>query len=153
MNVGRARRRSSRGRERPRGESGVSALELMMTMGVIFFLLFALVHVSLIASTTLLTNYSAWIAARVWAVNKDDAAGKAQRAGTAVLEIMSWGPIDASFVDVQEGNEGVEVRYETPLGMPFLLNNDSAGRITTIGWGAVPRDPNGFEEKGDNRER
>ena len=154
MSRGRARRRFfSRGRERVRGDKGASALELMMTMGVIFFLLFALVHVSLIASTKLLTNYSAWIAARVWAVNKEDPVGKAQQAGTAVLGILAWGPIDSSFIDVQEGNEGVEVNYETPLGMPFLLKNDAAGRITTRGWGAVPRDPNGFDEKGDNRER
>lgn len=146
-----SRRRRRRGRAGT--EEGASALELMMTMGVIFFLLFALVHVSLIASTKLLTNYAAWMAARVWAVNEDDGAGKARQAGTAILEIMSWGSVDEDFIDVQEGNEGVEVNYETTLGMPFLLSNDTAGRITTRGWGAVPRDPNGFEEKGDNRER
>jgi hypothetical protein len=153
MSTAGARRRGPSGRGRAGDDEGASALELMMTMGVIFFLLFALVHVSLIASTKLLTNYSAWMAARVWAVNKDDAVGKAQQAGTAILGILRWGPIDEGFVDVQEGNEGVEVNYETPLGMPFLLTNDTAGRITTRGWGAVPRDPNGFEEKGDNRER
>ena len=136
-----------------RGEKGQSALELMMTMSLIFFLLFSMVHVSLISCTKLLTNYSAWIAARVWAVNKDDARGKAQQAGVAVLEILRFGPIDTSFVDVQEGNEGVAVNYETTLGVPFLLKNNAAGHVTTKGWGAVPRDPNGFDEKGDNRER
>lgn len=124
-----------------------------MTMSLIFFLLFAMVHVSLICSTKLLTNYSAWAAARVWAVNKDDARGKAEQAGVAILEILRFGPIDSSSIEVQEGNEGVEVSYETTLGVPFLLKNNAAGRITTKGWGTVPRDPNAFEENGDNRER
>ena len=71
----------------------------------------------------------------------------------AILEILRFGPIDSSFVDVQEGNEGVEVSYETTLGVPFLLTNNAAGHVTTKGWGTVPRDPNAFQEKGDNRER
>jgi len=123
-----------------------------MTISIIFFLMLATIQVSLISVTKLITNYAAWSAARVWAVNKDDAVGKAQRAGTSILEIIKWGPIDSSFVNVQEGNEGVEVNYETTLGIPFLLKNNAAGRITTRGWGAVPRDPNGFEERGDNKE-
>ncbi len=137
---------------RRRGQEGTSALELMMTISIIFFLMLATIQVSLISVTKLITNYAAWSAARVWAVNKDDAVGKAQRAGTSILEIIKWGPIDSSFVNVQEGNEGVEVNYETTLGIPFLLKNNAAGRITTRGWGAVPRDPNGFEERGDNKE-
>jgi hypothetical protein len=133
-------------------EQGTSALELMMTISVIFFLMLAVIQVSLISVTKLITNYAAWSAARVWAVNKDDAVGKAKQAGTSILEIVKWGPIEESFVDVQEENEGVEVNYETPLGIPFLLKNNQAGRITTRGWGAVPRDPNGSEERGDNKE-
>jgi hypothetical protein len=124
----------------------------MMTISIIFFLMLAVIQVSLISVTKLITNYAAWSAARVWAVNKDDAVGKAQRAGTSILEIIKWGPIDSNFVNVQEGNEGVEVNYETTLGIPFLLKNNAAGRITTRGWGAVPRDPNGFTERGDNKE-
>jgi hypothetical protein len=139
-------------RRRNRGEAGTSALELMMTISIIFFLMLAVIQVSLISVTKLITNYAAWSAARVWAVNKNDAVGKAQQAGTSILEIIKWGPIDSSFIDVQEGNEGVEVNYETTLGIPFLLKNNQAGRITTRGWGAVPRDPNGFEERGDNKE-
>ena len=135
-----------------RGEAGTSALELMMTISIIFFLMLAVIQVSLISITKLITNYAAWSAARVWAVNEDDAVGKAQQAGTSILEIIKWGPIEESFVDVQEGNEGVEVNYETTLGIPFLLKNNAAGRITTRGWGAVPRDPNGFDESGDNKE-
>jgi len=139
-------------RRRGRGEKGTSALELMMTISIIFFLMLAVIQVSLISITKLITNYAAWSAARVWAVNKDDAVGKAQRAGVSILEIIKWGPIDSSFINVQEGNEGVEVNYETTLGIPFLLKNNAAGRITTKGWGAVPRDPNGFTERGDNKE-
>jgi len=135
-----------------RAEEGTSALELMMTISIIFFLMLAVIQVSLISITKLITNYAAWSAARVWAVNEDDAVGKAQQAGVAILEILRWGPIDESFVDVQEENEGVEVNYETTLGIPFLLKNNQAGRITTRGWGAVPRDPNGFDESGDNKE-
>jgi hypothetical protein len=134
-------------------ERGNSALELLMTISVIFFLMVAIIQVSLISSTKLITNYSAWIAARVWAVNKDDAVGKAQKAGTAVLGILKWKEPENGFIHVQEGNEGVEVEYETTLGIPFLLKNDTAGRITTRGWATVPRDPNGFDESGDNRER
>jgi hypothetical protein len=132
---------------------GQAAFELMMTMSLIFFLLFAMVHVSLICCTKLLTNYAAWSAARVWAVNKDSARTKAEQAGVGILEILQFGPVSSSFIDVQEGNEGVEVSYETTLGMPFLLKNNAAGRVTTKGWGTVPRDPNAFDEKGDNRER
>lgn len=139
-------------RRRGRGEAGTSALELMMTISIIFFLMLAVIQVSLISITKLITNYAAWSAARVWAVNKDDAVGKAQQAGVSILEIIKWGPIDSSFIDVQEGNEGVEVNYETTLGIPFLLKNNAAGRITTKGWGAVPRNPNGFTERGDNKE-
>jgi hypothetical protein len=139
-------------RRRGRGEEGTSALELMMTISIIFFLMLAVIQVSLISITKLITNYAAWSAARVWAVNEDDAVGKAKQAGTSILEIIKWGPIEESFVDVQEGNEGVEVNYETTLGIPFLLKNNAAGRITTRGWGAVPRDPNGFDESGDNKE-
>lgn len=138
---------------RLRGEEGVSALELMMTMGVIVFLMLALVQVSLICSTKLISNYAAWISARVWAVNEDDALGKADQAGMAVLEILQWQPITANFITVQPGNEGAFVEYETTLGIPFILENNSAGRITVEAWGAVPLDPNGFSEKGDNRER
>ena len=138
---------------RRRGEEGTSALELMMTISIIFFLMVAVIQISLISCTKLLTNYSAWIAARVWAVNSKDPVGKAQTAGMGVLQIMRWGPISSSFINVQEGNEGVEVNYETSLGIPFLLKNNAAGHITTRGWGAVPRDPHGFEERGDNRER
>ena len=124
-----------------------------MTMSLIFFLLFSMVHVSLICCTKLLTNYAAWASARAWAVNEDDPGGKAQQAGMAILEIMRFGPINSSAIGVQEENEGVEVRYETTLGVPFLLKNNAAGHITTKGWGTVPRDPNAFDEKGDNRER
>ena len=143
------RRRARRGKS----ESGQSALELMMTISIIFFLMASVIHISLISCTKLITNYSAWIAARVWAVNEDDGAGKARQAGKAVLEILRWRPIEDGFIDVQEDNEGVMVKYETTLGMPFLLKNNPSGTITTRGWGAVPRDPRGFEEKGDNRER
>ena len=136
-----------------RGEEGQSALELMMTISVIFFLMVAVIQISLISCTKLITNYSAWIAARVWAVNEDNAEGKAREAGKAVLGILRWGPIEDGFIGIQAGNEGVLVEYETSLGMPFLLKNNPTGRITTVGWGAVPRDPNGFEERGDNRER
>jgi hypothetical protein len=140
-------------RTRQRNEKGQAAFELMMTMSLVFFLLFAMVHVSLICCTKLLTNYAAWSAARVWAVNKDSPRTKAEQAGVAILEILQFGPISSSFIDVQEGNEGVEVNYETTLGMPFLLKNNTAGHVTTKGWGTVPRDPNAFDEKGDNRER
>jgi hypothetical protein len=139
-------------RGRGRGEEGTSALELMMTISIIFFLMLAVIQVSLISVTKLITNYAAWSAARVWAVNEDDAVGKARQAGTAILSIVKWRSIDPSFIDVQEGNEGVMVNYETTLGIPFLLKNNQAGRVTTRGWGAVPRDPNGFEERGDNKE-
>ena len=71
----------------------------MMTMSLIFFLLFSMVHVSLICCTKLLTNYAAWASARVWAVNEDDARGKAQQAGVAILEILRFGPIDSSFIN------------------------------------------------------
>lgn len=145
--------RSRKSKARVGNERGASALELLMTMGVIFFLLFSIVHVSLIASTRLISNYAAWISARVWAVNEDDATGKAEQAGMAVLSIMEWKPIVSDFINVQPGNEGVEVRYETNLGMPFLLKNDTSERITVRAWGSVPRDPNAFDEKGDNRER
>lgn len=124
-----------------------------MTMSLVFFLLFAMVHVSLICCAKLITNYSAWASARVWAVNKDGATNKAQQAGVAILEIFQFGAISTSFINVQEGNEGVEVNYETTLGVPFLLKNNAAGHITTRGWGTVPRDPNAFNEFGDNRER
>jgi len=124
----------------------------MMTMSLIFFLLFSMVHISLICCTKLLTNYAAWSAARVWAVNKDSATTRAEQAGVAILEILQFGPISSSAINVQEGNEGVEVSYETTLGVPFLLKNNAAGHITTKGWGTVPRDPNAFDEKGDNRE-
>lgn len=134
-------------------QAGVSSLELLMTISLTFFFMLAIIQISLICSTKLLTNYSAWIAARVWAVNEDDPASKAQQAGVGVLSIMRWGPISESFIDVQEENEGVEVNYETSLGMPFLLKNNPVGRITTRGWGAVPLDPHGFDEDGDNRER
>jgi hypothetical protein len=140
-------------KKRARSERGQSALELMMTISIIFFLMASTIHISLICCTKLITNYSAWIAARVWAVNEDDGAGKARQAGKAVLEILRWKSIEDGFIDVQEANEGVLVKYETTLGMPFLLKNNAAGTITTHGWGAVPRDPRGFEEKGDNRER
>jgi hypothetical protein len=112
----------------------------------------AVIQVSLISVTKLITNYAAWSAARVWAVNEDDGVGKAKDAAVAILGIVKWGPIDPNFVDVQDGNEGVEVRYETTLGIPFLLKNNQAGRITTVGWAAVPLDPNGFGEQGDNAE-
>jgi hypothetical protein len=125
----------------------------MMTISVIFFLMVAIIQISLISCTKLLTNYSAWIAARVWAVNEKDATGKAEKAGTAVLGILKWKEPENGFIHVQEGNEGVEVEYETTLGIPFLLKNDTSGRITTRGWATVPRDPHGFEERGDNRER
>lgn len=134
-------------------ERGQSALELLMTISVIFFLMVAIIQISLICSTKLLTNYSAWIAARVWAVNEKDATSKAQKAGTSILGILKWKEPENGFIQIQEGNEGVEVKYETTLGIPFILKNDTAGRITTKGWATVPRDPNGFEEKGDNRER
>lgn len=136
-----------------RGEEGTSALELLMTMGVIFFVMVASIQIAFICCTKLITNYAAWISARVWAVNKDDAVGKAEKAGMEVLKALRWKTITKDFINVQESNEGVEVRYETTLGIPFILQNDSAGRITTVGWGAVPRDPNGFDEAGDNRER
>jgi hypothetical protein len=136
-----------------RGEEGTSALELLMTISVIFFILAASVQVALICCTKLITNYAAWISARVWAVNKDDAVGKAEKAGMEVLKSLRWTNITKDYINVQESNEGVEVRYKTTLGIPFLLQNDSTGRITTVGWGAVPRDPNGFDEAGDNRER
>ena len=139
-------------RRRGRGEEGTSALELMMTISVIFLLMLAVIQVSLISITKLLTNYAAWSAARVWAVNEDDAEGKARQAGVSILEIIDWGTIDPGFVKVQSGNEGVLVEYETTLGIPFLLKNNQAGRITTVGWGTVPRDPNGFSESGDNKE-
>ncbi len=138
---------------RARSERGQSALELLMTISVIFFLMVAIIQISLICCTKLLTNYSAWTAARVWAINKDDAVGKAQEAGVAVLGILKWKEPESGFIHVQEGNEGVEVEYETTLGIPFILKNDTAGHITTRGWATVPRDPNGFEERGDNRER
>jgi Flp pilus assembly protein TadG len=139
-------------RRRGGGEEGTSALELMMTISVIFLLMLAVIQVSLISITKLLTNYAAWSAARVWAVNEDDAEGKAKQAGVSILEIIDWGTIDEGFVTVQSGNEGVLVEYETTLGIPFLLKNNQAGRITTVGWGTVPRDPNGFGESGDNKE-
>jgi hypothetical protein len=139
-------------RRRNRSEEGTSALELVMTISIIFFLKLAVIQVSLISVTKLITNYAAWSAARVWAVNKDDAVGKAKQAGKSILEIVRWVPIEDSFIDVQEENQGVEVNYETTLGIPFLLKNNQAGRITTRGWGAVPRDPNGFTERGDNKE-
>jgi hypothetical protein len=145
------KRRSRRARRK--GEEGASALELMMTISLIFFLMIAVIQISLISCTKLITNYSAWIAARVWAVNEDNAEGKARQAGKAVLEILRWGPIEDGFIGIQPANEGVLVEYETSLGMPFLLKNSPTGRIKTVGWGAVPRDPNGFEERGDNRER
>jgi hypothetical protein len=108
----------------------------------------------LICCTKLITNYSAWISARVWAVNKDDAEGKAKKAGTEVLKALRWGTISTNFVQIQPGNEGAEVNYETTLGIPFILMNDTAGRITTRGWGAVPRVPKvSDEEKGDNKEQ
>ena len=136
-----------------RGEEGTSALELLMTMGVIFFVMVASIQIAFICCTKLITNYAAWISARVWAVNKDDAVGKAEKAGMEVLKALRWTNITKDYINVQESNEGVEVRYKTTLGIPFILQNDSAGRITTVGWGAVPRDPNGFDEAGDNRER
>ena len=138
---------------RAAGQAGTSALELMMTISIVFFLMLAVIQISLISVTKLITNYAAWSAARVWAVNEDDAEDKAIQAGTAILKIIDWGTIDPGFIHVQPGNEGVEVRYETTLGIPFLLKNNQAGHITTVGWGTVPRDPNGFNEEGDNRER
>lgn len=125
-----------------------------MSMGVIFFLLLAVIQISLICCTKLVANYSAWIAARVWAVNTEGESSKAKQAGVAVLKTIEWKTISEDFIGVQPANEGVMVEYPTTLGIPFVLTNDSAGRITVEAWASVPRDPNLDEsEKGDNRER
>ena len=125
-----------------------------MTFGLVVFLVVAIVQLSLICSTKLITNYSAWIAARVWAVNEDDAKDKATDAAETVLRALDWGwgPWRVT-VDFQEENEGVEVLYRTPLGIPFILTNDQAHRVTTLGWGAVPKSPlRDVDEVGDNQE-
>ena len=123
-----------------------------MTFGVVIFLVAAVIHISLICCTKLITNYSAWMAARVWAVNDQDPNGKAREAAKQILKAMDWGVNDSNVqVNVEGDNEGVEVRYRTPLGIPFLLANNSQQRITTLGWGTVPRKR--IDETGDNRER
>jgi hypothetical protein len=129
-------------------------VEFVLSFGLVTFLLVALVQLSLICSTKLIANYSAWIAARVWAVNVDDPVGKARAAATEVLRALDWGVRGGNVsVDVQTDNEGVEVRYRTPLGVPFILENDSARRVTALGWGSVPLSPlRDADEVGDNRE-
>ena len=81
-----------------RGEEGTSALELLMTMGVIFFVMVASIQIAFICCTKLITNYAAWISARVWAVNKDDAVGKAEKAGMEVLKALRWKTITKDFM-------------------------------------------------------
>jgi hypothetical protein len=125
-----------------------------MTFGLVVFLVVAVVQISLICSTKLITNYSAWIAARVWAVNEDDPEDKARDAARTVLRALNWGVGSWRVsVNLQEENEGVEVQYRTPLGIPFILTNDQARRVTTLGWGAVPVSPlRDVDEVGDNKE-
>ena len=135
-------------------EGGQTTAEFVLSFGLVSFLLVAIIQLSLICSTKLITNYSAWIAARVWAVNPDDPSHQARAAAMDVLRALDWGVRSANVsVDIQEGNEGIEVRYRTPLGIPFILNNDRDHRIATLGWGAVPLSPlRDAEELGDNRE-
>lgn len=132
---------------------GQTTLEFLMTFGLVMFMITAIIHISLICCTKLITNYSAWIGARVWAVNKNDPTGKAREAARRVATVLNWG-VNASTVEVkiETANEGVEVSYKTPLGIPLLLTNDSSGRVTCKGYGAVARDPLVGIEVGDNKE-
>jgi len=142
------RKRSGHGVRR-----GQTTLEFLMTFGLVMFMITAIIHISLICCTKLITNYSAWIGARVWAVNKTDPTGKARDAALRVATVLNWG-VSASTVEVkvETANEGVEVNYKTPLGIPLLLTNDSSGRITCRAYGAVARDPLVGIEVGDNKE-
>ena len=136
-------------------EGGQTTAEFVLSFGLVSFLLVAIIQLSLICSTKLITNYSAWIAARVWAVNPDNPEQKARAAAMQVLRALDWGVRSTNVrVDIQAGNEGIEVNYRTPLGIPFILKNTPDHRVATLGWGTVPRSPlRDVEEVGDNRER
>ncbi|MGH9461110.1 MAG: hypothetical protein ACRD1X_07815 [Vicinamibacteria bacterium] len=141
--------------DRSRGHRGQTTVEFVLSFGLLSFLLVAVIQVSLICSTKLIANYSSWIAARVWAVNPDDPNRRARGAAMDVLRALDWGvgPANVS-VDIQAGNEGVEVRYRTPLGIAYMLKNDRGHRVTALGWGTVPLNPlRDVAEQGDNRER
>jgi hypothetical protein len=140
---------------RLKGHRGQTTAEFVLSFGLLSFLLVAVIQVSLICSTKLIANYSSWIAARVWAVNPDKPNGKAREAAMEVLKALDWGVRASNVsVNIQAENEGVEVRYRTPLGIAYILKNDRAHRVTAYGWGTVPLNPlRDIAEQGDNRER
>ncbi|MBZ5553867.1 MAG: hypothetical protein LAO21_14180 [Acidobacteriia bacterium] len=157
---------------RRRNEKGQVLLEFILNFVIFFFLLYALVIISMVASTKLLTNYAAFAAARAWSVNVDngDDMDKAKDAAKDVLRAMKWntdilGDIDG--VDVNKGSchgisgsggggdnkdACIEVTYKTSLRVPRLLSGASSSGIKIIA--RMPMRQESIkenDEKGDNK--
>ena len=133
-------------RTRQRNEKGQAAFELMMTMSLVFFLLFAMVHVSLICCTKLLTNYAAWSTARVWAVNKDRPRTKAEQAlahGCEHVVVYTRDDFVPTVMDVTDG-EGCAVVYESIGKDTFARSLDCLrpmGMLASYGHASGAPDP------------
>jgi hypothetical protein len=131
----RAGRRPAR---RQSTESGQVLLEFLINFVILFFLIWALVEIAMIAGTKLLTNYASWAAARAWSVNVDNGDGmdEAKSAAKDVLKGMNWKSLSDDGVKKtnMSSRDGIEVDYQTTLGIPAFLAHTSSSSVTTKGF-------------------
>lgn len=148
---------------RSRREEGQVLLEFLISFLIFFFLIWSLVIIAMIASTKLLTNYSAWAAARAWSVNVDNGDGmdEAKSAAKDVLSGIRWGGAVSSLlgtgINVQDssgtyGRKGIIVDYQTTLGIPTFLAGTSSSALKARGFAPMIQETiKASDEAGDNK--
>jgi Flp pilus assembly protein TadG len=135
------------------GERGQSATETMIMMSFLFLMIFAIVHMAMLASTKFMVNYAAFAAARAAVV-----AGSERLAAIQVTDNLRWwrNPL-LNLPNVRRTTRtiagvrrpGVEVTARVPFGLP-IFNSVPTGGIRVVGFAPVAVQP-GVPIRGDNR--
>lgn len=123
-----ARTVTANGPGAPRGDGGVVALELALTLPLVALLLVGAFGLVGVVRASLLTQEAARLGARVAAVNGDDAAVR-----RAVVDVL--GPDADATVGPRRVREVVEVTVTVPVdvvGMPRTVTARSAALVEPV---------------------
>lgn len=134
-----------------RGASGQSLVETTIALTIVLLVVFALIHLSMLAVTRHIANFAAFSAARASVYSGASDRGRAEQTARSILRILPRGTEFLRLDPNVPGRGTLRVEVLSPFSYP-LFSSGASGKVTVAAEAPLYVQPS-IAEAGDNASR